>query len=327
MYYSAFAVLDDPFCVWEHDLPDRNERFLASIDCEYFAFLAQTFLLTIESDDEQRGAVALRAAYHHGLETLFTLMGAMLQAPACVPGWIPRCSTRKLRGLVRRLDQGAPLITAAGTRRLGWSDVGSEVHRFAYQDETPRGRTAERFSRVWSRFADDFLDEGLTAEYNSIKHGLRVNAGGFVLRVGVEHEYGVAAPESEMETIGGSRYGTTFYVPERIPDGQTSHDDLHFRIRKRSLNWSLESLVGSLQLIGMSCNNIVSAIRALNGAAPGTLKYLRPVDPAAFDAPWTAPLGVTVSNMDLVVAETDIERFSREQVLTGIEARGRPRDA
>jgi hypothetical protein len=205
---------------------------------------------------------------------------------------------------------------------LQWSQVGAEVHRHAYEGEQPSGATAARFGTLWSRLADDFCDENLTAEFNSIKHGLRVNAGGFVLRVGVEAEYGAPPPASEMQTLGGSQFGTTFHVPERIPDGGMSHDDMHFRIRRRSLNWSAESVAGSLLLISMSCNNIVSAIRALNGADPGTLRFQRPADPAAFDAPWATSPGVTASDMDLTIGEDEIRRFSRDEVLAEIEGRG-----
>ena len=77
MYRYAFAVGEEVYCCWEHDLPQKNERFLASIDGGYFNYIALTHLEHIEGEDKQRAAIVIRSAYHLGLETLFSLLGAL----------------------------------------------------------------------------------------------------------------------------------------------------------------------------------------------------------------------------------------------------------
>src|ERR1700689_1180719 len=93
-----FVVYKTPYCVWEWDLSDRNRRFLERLDPDYFRFVADTnFAMIDSSDDHHRAAIAIRTGYLHGLETLFSLLGAVLQAPHCVPAWLQRYQTAELR--------------------------------------------------------------------------------------------------------------------------------------------------------------------------------------------------------------------------------------
>jgi hypothetical protein len=49
-----------------------------------------------------------------------------------------------------------------------------------------------------------------TSKYNSIKHGLRTDAGGFRLAMGVEDRPGERAAPARMRSFGGSRYGSSY---------------------------------------------------------------------------------------------------------------------
>ena len=71
MQNSIFVVNKEPYCIWEIDVGERNREFLSGIDPEYFSYLAEIHL---NADDEKRAAIALRAAFHHALETLFSLI-------------------------------------------------------------------------------------------------------------------------------------------------------------------------------------------------------------------------------------------------------------
>lgn len=319
MYRYVFAVGDDVYCCWEHELPERNERFLLSIDGEYFNYVAQRHLDQIEGEDRQRAAVALRAAYHHGLETLFSLLGALSQAPQAVPGWIPKCTNTILRELVRKLQVGGIVLTQVGPQRVSLSELAALVHQYCWPNDEPAGATGSRFGLLWSRFAQDFLDPHHVAEYNSIKHGFRVSSGGFVLRLGAEEEFGVHAPEANMETVGASPFGSSFY--EAIPlleDGASKH---HFRIRHQALNWRAEAMAQRLQLLAWSINNVVGALRCLNGAAPSTVRFQRPEDPAAFEAAWSWHVGVHASSFDVVVDPTLIDAAPRAGLKRELESR------
>src|ERR1041385_6978782 len=84
-----FAVGKKPFVVWAYDA--INDDFLRGIDTKYFQYLADTHSANLTGEHRLTAAIALRTAYHHGLETLFMLIFATLQAPHCVVGWILKC--------------------------------------------------------------------------------------------------------------------------------------------------------------------------------------------------------------------------------------------
>lgn len=315
----VFAVDDRVYCCWDHDLPGRTEQFLSSIDGGYFEYVATRYLEDIEGENKQRAAVALRAAYHHGLETLFSLLGALTQAPEAVPAWIPNCSNTALKSLVRSLTRGDPVLTQRGRQRIRLVDLAELVHAYAWRDELPLGATGERFGQLWLRFASDFLDEHHASEYNSIKHGFRVSSGGFVLRIGEETEFGVRAPEENMHTVGASPFGTRFLETEPVfAENSMRH---HIRIQQVSLNWRAEAMVQRLHLISWSVNNVASALRCLNGAEPGTAKFERPADPGAFEAAWAWNVGVHASTFGSHIDPSAVDPRPRPKLQLELESR------
>ena len=71
----------EPYCLWDTDLIGRSREFLKGLDPEFFEYSLNVHL---EARDQQRASVALRLALHHALETLFSLLGAYIQAPDLV---------------------------------------------------------------------------------------------------------------------------------------------------------------------------------------------------------------------------------------------------
>ena len=320
MYRYVFAVNDTAYCVWEHDLPERNERFLRHLDTGYLAYVVERHVEALDGTENLRAAVAVRSAYFHGLETLFSLLGCLAQAPGCVAGWLSKCPTRALTQLVEGLAQGKPVLTQRGRQRISLDDLSAIVHAHAWQAESPGGATAARFAALWRRLAADFANESFRQEHNSIKHGFRVAAGGFTLRLGLEPSYGVRPPEDEFHTIGHSPHGTTFYVPEAIP-GLPNGSGHHFRIRRTSLNWRAEAMVQCLQLLAWSVNNVVGELRILNGVDATTVQFQRPEDPAVFEAPWRWSTGVFGGNLDLVIDQQEVEPVSQGALRAELEGR------
>jgi len=316
----VFAVDDQVFCCWEHDLAERNERFLSLIDGGYFNYVAQRHADQLEGKNRQSSAVALRAAYHHGLETFFSLLGALTQAPGAVPAWIPKSTNTSLRHLVESLRVGDMVLTQAGRQHVTIQALASLVHRYCWPDDSPAGFTGVRFGQAWIRFAKDFLDPHYIAEYNCIKHGFRVSSGGFVLSFGEEEEYGVIAPEENMHTLGASPFGTSFY--EEIPLLEDGSSKFHFRIRQRAINWRAEAMVQRLQLVAWSINNVVSALRCINGTEPHNVQFYRPEDPVAFENAWCWNVGVHTSNIDFVIDPSDFDLLPRTELRRELESRG-----
>jgi hypothetical protein len=315
----VFAVGNEPFCLWGYDLALENETFLRSFDAKYFDYVSRSHLEHLEGEDAARASVALRSAYHHGLEALFSLLGALSQAPEAVTAWIPKCSSSRLRRLVSDVSSQQAILTQRGWQRLSWHALAEIVHSHVWVDEEPKWTTASRYAHLWSRFASDFLNDLHISEYNSIKHGFRVLSGGSVLRVGVEPSYGVSPPESEMQTIGASPHGVTFSTVEPLPAGDPKSP--HVRLMNQRLNWRAESMAQALQLIAWSMNNVAGFLRVLNGAPASTIRFQRPEDPDVFEAPWRWQVGVLSGAMSFVIDEAEVVRASREQLRGELEAR------
>lgn len=309
-----FAVADSVYCCWDPDHRARTLEFLEGIDPDYFSTVAGLLAQQLESDDAVAASVALRVLYHQGVETLMTLLGAVVQGPRVVPAWIAKCSTGDLKIVARRLQTGQPLLTEVGEQRVTFDLLSAGVHRFAWTDEDGPTSTAVKFGQLWHRLASELLDETARDEYNALKHGSRVLPGGFTMAVGTEEAFGVPVPPEQMRSMGGSKFGSTFFVTE--PLGSTKW---HLRTRRTSLNWLPEPLGQRLALISVSIANVVGALRCGLGVDATTISFVRPESPESFDVVWSRSPGVTSSNMDYVFGIDPSDELSRDELRSLLE--------
>jgi hypothetical protein len=316
----VFAVIDEPMCVIDFGLLDINRRFLKSIDAAYFEYVALVHAERLESPDRMRAATALRTAYHHGIETLIMLLGAYIQAPLAVAAWIPRCWPQHLRELVRRFENGVPLITPSGRQRFMFAHLSEAVHAGAWNGEDDRKEAVEGFTRSWSHFAAELSDPLLQDEYNSIKHGFRVGAGGFLLRTDIETEYGVPAPPESMQTVGASEFGTHFYTLEDREGNRASRSALEVRLGNRALNWPIERVLHGLPILAMSIHNVLNKLRLVSGESADTLTVQRPAEISSFDEPWRYSPGVISSSFRIDIPWDEVETCTRESLLRELAA-------
>jgi hypothetical protein len=308
-----FQVNDEPYCLWEVDLKGEVGRFLSGFDTGYFDHLLEVHL---ESNDEKRGAMALRVAYHHAMETLFSLLGALLQAPAAPHAWLARCSNAQLREVVRRISASDDTLPKGlSVESVRWSELARASLNW-YKSGTPRqAETIKLFGDFWRRLASEFLEQNRIDEYNSLKHGFRVSGGGFGLRFGIEHEYGVPPPENEMQTIEKSEFGTTF---RRMVSASETAGDRSLIAEQVSLNWKIEKIAPLLQLTSISIANVIGALRILNGDPYDQIRFMRPEQDEAFTQPWNQ---VPAANnfVSRVHPGFDVPFLSKQDLLKEIE--------
>jgi hypothetical protein len=320
----TFAVDERCYCVWDPELQDENSRFLARVDAAYFEYAALSHVSQLDVENRPKAALALRAAYHHGLETLFSLIAAAIQAPNAVVAWLPRCQNETLRDIVAKISRGDRLLTPSGRQFTTWDRVSSAVHRNAFAGDVPPGKTAELFARLWTRLAGDLTSDLVTAEYNSIKHGLRVTSGAFALAVGIEREPGAPASASEMDTIVSTEGGNSFLAVEPIQISRQKASP-HLSLRRVRVNWSPETMAELLVLISMSISNVLSALRIANRTLPTEVKFLRPTEESAFDAPLRRLQPVPTFVSGPVFTEEDrayLATVSRDDLKADLENRG-----
>ena len=238
MQTTIFTVNDEPYCLWEEDSVARNLEFLNGLDPDYFEYSLNTH---IASEDEKRASIALRVSLHHSIETLFSLLGAYIQAPDCAYAWIAMYSNADLRTLVERIGKGDPTtFTKLNLPAVTWKAVAESIFSTYMPGTDRQTKTVEKFSGLWHALSHELTDQALIIEYNSLKHGFRVRPGGFALAVGVEHTPGTAPPPDEMRLLGKSDYGATFFKIEPLWPEQKSRS---VRSRRTSVNWSVERIV------------------------------------------------------------------------------------
>ena len=313
---SKFAVLDVPYCVWDPELRRRNLEFIERIDPRYYDYIVDINGEALRGETSQYAATSLRIAYCHGLETLFALLGACIQAPDCVVCWLQKYRPVQLRKLIDAIfnRRTKTLPCKLDIQGVTFEELSGLINRFSLRSEEESERLKGSFSTLWYRFAGDYLDEKLIAEYNSLKHGFRVSAGGFTLMVGPESTPGVAAPADRMTSLGGSEFGSSFFLMEGIGIEADKKNTTHFRLKTNSLNWDPEGMAAGLRLISISLNNILAFLKSLNGTSED-VKLRYPCDESLFDIPWSSSRSGMSIGFNPIIREEDIVRFSDEEIL------------
>ena len=114
MYHYPFVTFERPHCLYDWRLPELNQEFLGRFDPDYFIHLTEAVYQTLEGDNEKRASVAMRTAYHHGLETFFSLLAACVQAPECIIGWLHKYRNDELRECIRCITERRSLMNRHG---------------------------------------------------------------------------------------------------------------------------------------------------------------------------------------------------------------------
>lgn len=210
-----------PLSVWDVDLGYKNQRFLSSVDPSYFNYLSQIHSQPTNDQElrtdrqNQHSALALRTAYSQALETLFALLFASIQAPHCIPAWIGNYRNHELVDLVEKVQKNKPIDSVLDSETPAWCDI-YDVLFDPKEDDNGIFIARSGFVKTWRCFASDFLNESFSREYNSIKHGLRINPGGFTLELGFTEEPGVKPPQDKMFTVMSSSFGSSYLKAEKI---------------------------------------------------------------------------------------------------------------
>ena len=311
--YCPFMVNLEPYCMWDWEPVQSNLDFLNSIDPRYFEHIAKIHGQLLDGEDQHYAATALRTAYSQGLETLFALLCATAQAPNCIVGWMHQYENRDVYAVARNIHKREPVPSCLSVQPVTWPSLSAEIHRHVSEEHRPVLQQA--FTELWQRFAEEFLDEDFSDEYNSIKHGLRVLMGGTTIALGLETTFGVPAPPENMRRVGGSKFGTRFLIKEKSGDHKRN-----FRLKQHSQNWNPNKYVQALVLISASIGNILTALKACFGADTSKLQFTLPPE-TLFDAPWEADrgIGMTFHGFDSVITEQHIKVFSKQEIQAAYE--------
>ena len=285
---NKIVVVDsEPYCIWEHSIKDQNQLFLEKIDVGYFEYILKAHAFHALSDEESkedniRASVALRAALNQSMEMMFSLLCAFLQSPKCTYAWMTLCKNSQLFNILQRINcVDNNLHHELNIKDISWNSISKAVfHDIIFEGDFED--TAGLFADFWRKCASDFCDENKTKEYNSIKHGLRINPGGFSFSLGIEEEAGKPAPAKNMTTLHNSKYGSSFLklLPSDEIKGNRS------RVSKEvSLSWEMENIITQIKLIIMSIKNITLRLKQLNECNTNQ-NFIRPKNDDIFEDAW-----------------------------------------
>lgn len=309
MQYQYFAVGDEPYCLLEDDIAERTKAFLEGFDADFFKYLLE---MHMSAADEQRASAGIRIALHHAIETMFSLLGAFVQAPQCAYAWIARCRTEELREVVRRIDScDESLITYWGLPKLGWEELAKAIFS-TFQPGTDEQRFAvEGFARTWQGMAALLHNEANMDEYNAAKHGFRMTLGGFKVEISTHPVSGQAPEEREMLSLGGSKFGAMFLKVDKL-DGKGGR---YLQSRQTAVNWSPERDILLLQLAQFSIHNIITALKVVNRVAPEACTFVMPVEEDSFRKPWKHVTGAVTMTFDRKLSTAQMPELKRFEIL------------
>ena len=307
---ATFAVNERGCAFSDWELQKKNIEFLEGIDPGYYSYIASTSLEKLNSEDKHYAALSLRISYYQGLETLFALIAATVQAPKCPLGWMLAYENHELKKVVRKISSESDIYTRLRLDYVSWERLAILIHSGVIAEDNEKKSVSEKFGFAWRGLASDFLDTNHEAEYNSAKHGLRVRSGGFSLSFGKADVWGVSAPPEKMKCLGGSEHGTSFFVKTKISE----RDKVNFKPNRISLNWHPQNLLYGLELISASINNVVAFLKWVNGAEPAKCSFLR-LDDDCFDSPWEMDVGVISWNCNKTLEPCHVRLFSKEEII------------
>jgi hypothetical protein len=310
-----FMVDERPFACSDWKLREKNLEFLRGVDPCYFQYAALSHVSSLDGDNRQYASLAIRIAYSQGMESLFAFLAAAAQAPECVVGWLLAYRNVDLKSVVRKISTSTLTHSRLKQTAFDWEYLSTVVHSYLGYDKAKTEWIQSGFGRLWSRLAREFVDEKFSLEYNSLKHALRPRPGGAIVTVGAEPAPGVAPPPEEMKNIGGSEFGTSYFIIEKIGDGR-----LNFRPKRQAQNWIPQNLVNGLLLIAMSIRNVVSFLRILNGEPPADCRFENPDLREAFISPWALSPGVLSISIDTAIRPEDVRLCSKEDVVASYES-------
>ena len=318
MKYNLFCVDEIPYCIWDGGFQNINTEYIKRVEPHYYEYVAKTnydIICDSEADKENKqfAAISLRNYYTQALETLFALIFATLQAPACIPGWMMKYRNSDLYKLVEKTNVHTPLrIRFTKIENISWNSIIKLIfHYFEAKETDAKNIIVKNFTNLLNSFASDYLDKNLHNEYNSVKHGFRAKAGGSVLAVKKVEKQGEPKDNSEWTKILHSDYGSSFYVDEKLLDSKN-----HFRLKYHSNNCNPENLFYGINFVSLLLHNLLAFLKIFNKIESDSIQY-KSVDPEdAFKTPWKNLIGTGNITMDFGFDYDAIKIFTNDEIIS-----------
>jgi hypothetical protein len=312
---NLFCVGNKPYCVWEAN--DSNKDAIRGIDPSYFSYLAATHTANLQGEHRSKAVAALSTSYYHGLETLFMLIFAALQAPRCVSGWLLKCWPQQLRELVADMSVGKfPRAVRWKLQAGSWESVSKLMNGKLFAGLPEANEMVESFGVLWTRFARDYTEEYRIDEYNSFKHGFRIQVGvGPTVTIRQKADGSIPPPDQAKLPILQSDFGSSFCVEHELVDAHDPNLKHHFTIKYCHVNLQAEDLAKDLELLRISIHNVVAFLKMANGFPNGEISVASPDEKEVFKQSDAKSGNLARITFSPKISENDIEKLTKEEIL------------
>jgi len=314
---ARFAVNTTPYCIWGYDLREENLNSIGSINPNLWKDMLDILISSATKYSNDRSklntcAVSARINLGIGMESLFALLFACIQAHDCVPGWLQFYRTPDLISLISKVNCGEKILSKLALDEISWNTISDLIHcNFKLNDSVQEKKTKEFFGQTLSRFAHEMLDQGKRREFNSLKHSMRVQLGGF----GVKFSLGEDTIDRNADEFdfGYSEYGASFVNAIQI----TKKSKSHYAFERVSHNWNIPYLLKSIEMIQVLTNNLKTYLLGINGYLENTpAKYMYPTELGGLDSAQFSGSNVINSTIRRDVREADIEILGKNKILS-----------
>jgi hypothetical protein len=286
-----FHVDDEVFCVLGYDVDDVQDSFMRRIDPEFFAATTETLARRFRHRRSRKHvAMLIRLSYLHALETALAMTFALVQAPAAMPAWLRLYRMDDLEALARKVGERRPVKSAWNRVVASWSDIAGIVLNFmpdplvaASGLEMSRATCIAGFAESLGLMSTEFLDKSTRDEYNDLKHGFRVSAGGFRFAVQSESASGGPGTSRPASVLADAEFGSTSIGVERIQ----GHKHL-LRYAELGRSWDPEQILRRMQIVSAWIGCVKAGLESAScgGLAKCTWSWF--ADPVAYREPWVS---------------------------------------
>lgn len=307
----SFLVDSTPYTVWDSGIKNFNIDYINSINPKFYDFIAhQNYDIIIDKnankENKQFASILLRNYYAQVLETLFALIFASLQSPHCVLLWMLKYRNKDLYSLVNKINNNESIkIRIPIEDKFSWETIVELIYYYLDDSSKVKPMLVKKYTELLTSFANDFIDQNLLNEYNSVKHGFRLQSGGFTL-IGepLDKKY-------EDISISHSDYGSAFYVAEKIEDSKNQ-----YCLKYNLLNWNPENMFQGIKFISLLINNIIIFIKYFNQLNDKGLQYKTELPDKISYSPWMKIPGSGAVSRSVKVDIDSIQANSDDQILS-----------
>jgi len=242
----------------------RNYEFLNNLQPLYYHEITKALqekmkTLQDNSESDEHIAVQIRTIYGQAIETLFAFLFALIQSPMSLVSWLQKYKVSDIKELLIEFNKNKSIsYYKLQLLKSGWVGLSETVNNFNSTDDHDSIKIKENFGKLWEILSKEFLNDKTYKEYCNIKHGFRIDPGGFNLLISKSKDI---EDSNAILLQGNSKYGSKIYIDEKVKNAPKKLNA--FSLRKTYFNWDIDSLCKRIEFISYSINNIISFSKGL----------------------------------------------------------------